>query len=53
MEETQQTEKNISETSTPQKKPQKKTPNQNNKKSRTHVPVKGLTIDQLRGKNTL
>jgi len=53
MEETQQTEKNISETSSPVKKPIKKPANPNNKKSRTHVPVKGLTIDQLRGKNTL
>jgi transcription termination factor Rho len=53
MEETQQTEKNISETSTPTKKTTKKPANPNNKKSRTHVPVKGLTIDQLRSKNTL
>lgn len=56
MEETQQVETNTSETSTPQKKTTKKASNPNtnaNKKSRTHVPVKGLTIDQLRGKNTL
>ncbi|MGB5867075.1 MAG: transcription termination factor Rho, partial [Arcobacteraceae bacterium] len=56
MEETQQVETNTSETSTPQKKTTKKASNPNtntSKKSRTHVPVQGLTIDQLRGKNTL
>ena len=35
------------------KKPQNSNNNPNNKKTRTHVPVKGFTIDQLRQKNTL
>ncbi|MEA3498362.1 MAG: transcription termination factor Rho [Campylobacterota bacterium] len=37
----------------PVKKPVKKTPNNNNKKTRTHVPVKGFAIEQLRQKNAL
>ncbi len=45
------TEENTVKTESTKRKYTKKSTNSNNKKSRTHMPVQGLTIEQLREKN--